>query len=119
MPSLEIIAEQAPKDLDAFCKNLSGLFSQCIGKPESYCMVIFTKVDRVYFAGASGAAFLAKITSIGNIDNDRNANLTQVIGQELEKELGISQERGYFFFNNAAASDTGFKGTTFANLMKK
>ena len=35
MPSLEIIAEQAPKDLDAFCKNLSGLFSQCIGKPES------------------------------------------------------------------------------------
>ena len=101
-------------------------------------MVIFTKVDRVYFAGASGAAFLAKITSIGNIgmwissymdwstsltcmctDNDRNANLTQVIGQELEKELGISQERGYFFFNNAAASDTGFKGTTFANLMKK
>lgn len=104
-------------------------------------MVIFTKVDRVYFAGASGAAFLAKVTSIGNIgmfdiimlyqliiwltdtasciDNDRNANLTKVIGQELEKELGISQERGYFFFNNAAASDTGFKRTTFANLMNK
>lgn len=35
MPALEIIAEQAPKDLDAFLKNLSGLFSECIGKPEN------------------------------------------------------------------------------------
>ncbi|KAI9275860.1 Tautomerase/MIF superfamily [Phascolomyces articulosus] len=119
MPSLEITAEKAPADLDVFLKNLSTLFSECIGKPESYCMVIFNKVDRVYFNGSSGAAFLAKITSIGNIDNERNANLSQKIGEQLEKELGVSLERGYFFFNNAAASDTGYKATTFANLLKK
>ena len=35
MPSLEITAEKAPADLDAFLKNISALFSECIGKPES------------------------------------------------------------------------------------
>ncbi|KAI8148868.1 Tautomerase/MIF superfamily [Fennellomyces sp. T-0311] len=118
MPTLEITAEQAPADLDAFLKRLSPLFSECIGKPESYCMVIFTKVDRVYFNGSSGASFLAKVTSIGNIDNERNANLTKKISEVLEEELGVKLDRGYFFFNDAPAEYTGYKSTTFANLIK-
>ncbi|KAI9490701.1 Tautomerase/MIF superfamily [Zychaea mexicana] len=117
MPSLEITADKTPADLDAFLKNLSAVFSECIGKPEAYCMVIFTKADRIYYNGSSGASFLAKVTSIGNIDNDRNANLSKKIGAELEKELGVTLDRGYFFFSDAKASDTGYKGNTFANLM--
>ncbi|KAI9318197.1 Tautomerase/MIF superfamily [Dichotomocladium elegans] len=118
MPALEITSEHAPKDLDSFLAKLSALFAEAIGKPESYCMVTFTKVDRVYFNGKAGNSFLAKVTSIGNIDNNRNSNLTKVIGAELEKELGISLDRGYFFFNNVTAEDTGYKGTTFYNLLK-
>ncbi|ORY93847.1 Tautomerase/MIF superfamily [Syncephalastrum racemosum] len=118
MPSLEITSSESPKDLQAFVKNLSPVFAECIGKPEGYCTVLFTKVDAMTFAGSTEPAFLAKVTSIGNIDNERNANLSKTVGEFLVKELGVSLDRGYFFFNNAAASDTGYKGTTFANILK-
>lgn len=52
-------------------------------------------------------------------DNERNANLSKTVGEVLVKELGVSLDRGYFFFHNAAASDTGYKGTTFANILNK
>ena len=44
MPSLEITAEKAPADLDAFLKNLSALFSECIGKPEGVSKLLVIKI---------------------------------------------------------------------------
>jgi hypothetical protein len=35
MPILEISSAQAPKDLNAFTKNMNALFAELIGKPES------------------------------------------------------------------------------------
>lgn len=52
------------------------------------------------------------------LDNERNAQLVSKVGGELEKELGISLDRGYFFFSDAKAADIGFKGTTFENIFK-
>ncbi|KAI7907245.1 Tautomerase/MIF superfamily [Cokeromyces recurvatus] len=117
MPILEISSAQAPKDIRAFTKRMNALFSELIGKPESYCMVTFTKVDSLFFSGSDEPGFLVKVGSIGHIDNDRNSKLTAAVTQELEKELGVKDNRGYFIFTDVPAENIGFRKTTFANLL--
>ncbi|KAI8097993.1 Tautomerase/MIF superfamily [Gilbertella persicaria] len=119
MPILEITSGTAPKDLRAFTKRLNAIFAEYIGKPESYCLVTFTKVDSFFFAGSDEPGFFAKVTSIGHIDNDRNSKLTKAVTEELEKELGVSDGRGYFFFIDAPGENIGYKKDTFANFASK
>ncbi|KAL0090648.1 Tautomerase/MIF superfamily [Phycomyces blakesleeanus] len=118
MPILEITSNRAPRDVESFVKTLSARFAEAIGKPESYCLVTFTRVDSLYFAGNGAAGFLAKVGSIGHIDNERNASLTALITDVLKKELGTGHDRGYFLFSDFTAANIGFKDTTFAELSK-
>ncbi|KAH8551647.1 Tautomerase/MIF superfamily [Umbelopsis sp. PMI_123] len=117
MPSLEITSNVGPKDLDAFLKTLSKKFSDAIGKPESLCLVTFNQVQQMIFGGTTEPGFIAHITSIGNIDNTRNAGLSNSISKELEESLGVSNTRGYFFFHDVTPENTGAHGTTFANIL--
>ncbi|KAI9487880.1 MAG: Tautomerase/MIF superfamily [Benjaminiella poitrasii] len=119
MPILEISSANAPKDLKTFTKRMNALFSELIGKPESFCMVTFTKVDTLFFAGSDEPGFLVKVGSIGHIDNDRNSKLAAAVTQELEKELGVKDNRGYFIFSDVSAENIGFKKDTFANIMRQ
>ncbi|KAF1801209.1 Tautomerase/MIF superfamily [Mucor lusitanicus] len=118
MPILEISSAQAPKDISAFTKKMNALFAELIGKPESYCLVTFTKVDSFYFAGSDKPGFLVKVGSIGHIDNDRNSKLTKAVTAELVKELGAEDGRGYFIFTDVPPQNIGYKSDTFANFMK-
>ncbi|KAI8365696.1 Tautomerase/MIF superfamily [Choanephora cucurbitarum] len=119
MPILEIVSATAPKEINAFTKRLSAVFAEYIGKPESYCLVTFTKTDSLTFAGSDEPGFYAKVTSIGHIDNERNSKLTKAITEELQKELGIADGRGYFHFMDAPAENIGFRKDTFANIASK
>ncbi|KAG2208481.1 Tautomerase/MIF superfamily [Mucor mucedo] len=118
MPILEIISAETPKDIKAFTQRLSKVFAERIGKPEDYCIVTYQKVDSYSFAGSDEPGFLAKVGSIGHIDNERNAKLAAAVTEELEKELGISSERGYFIFTDVPAENIGWKKTTFGNILK-
>ncbi|CAO3640695.1 unnamed protein product [Mucor fragilis] len=118
MPILEISSAHAPKDLAAFTKKMSALFAELIGKPESYCLVTFTKVDSFTFGGSDKPGFLVKVGSIGHIDNDRNSKLTKSITAELLKELDAEDGRSYFIFTDVPAENIGYKSDTFANFMK-
>ncbi|CAO3623273.1 unnamed protein product [Mucor hiemalis] len=119
MPILEIISAQTPKDLRSFTKRLNALFAELIGKPESFCLVTFTKVDSFFFAGSDEPGFLVKVGSIGHIDNDRNSKLTAAVTAELVKELGAQDNRGYFIFTDVPGDNIGYKGDTFTNFMRK
>lgn len=117
MPSLEITSNVAPANVSAFLTAASAKFSDAIGKPEKVCLVTFNKVDNVVYAGSTEPAFIAHIHSIGHIDNDRNAGLSKNISQFLTEELNIPNTRGYFFFHDVKGEDTGYSGSTYANLM--
>ncbi|KAI9361055.1 Tautomerase/MIF superfamily [Pilaira anomala] len=119
MPILEITSANAPKDIRDFVKRVSALFAECIGKPESYCVVTFNKVDSLFYNGSDEPGFIAKVGSIGHISNERNANLTKVITEALEKELGTINDRGYFMFTDFPAENIGYKHTTFANILNQ
>ncbi|RUP43701.1 Tautomerase/MIF superfamily [Jimgerdemannia flammicorona] len=131
MPSLEITANVAPKNLDEFVKTASAKFAQLIGKPESekklglplksasapvpiqYCLVSFIKADQLSFAGSLDPAAIVKIISIGNITPTRNQETSKVLSEYLESELGIPSRRFYIFFTDIAGSNVGFGGSTF------
>ncbi|KAI8381541.1 Tautomerase/MIF superfamily [Radiomyces spectabilis] len=118
MPILEITSQRSPKDLNAFLKKLSSVFAEHIGKPESYCLVTFVRVDQLYFAGTPDAGFIAKVGSIGHIDRERNARLTAAITAEMKRELGVSDDRGYFLFTDFPSDNIGFKSTSFSDLIR-
>ncbi|KAG2229828.1 Tautomerase/MIF superfamily [Thamnidium elegans] len=119
MPLLEITSATAPKDIKSFTKRLSALFAELIGKPESYCVVTFSKVDYLLYNGTDEPGFIAKVGSIGHIENDRNAKLAATITKVLEEEFGTVNDRGYFVFTDVPAENIGYKYTTFANLLKQ
>ncbi|RCH90235.1 hypothetical protein CU097_005727 [Rhizopus azygosporus] len=119
MPVLEVYSAIAPKDLKSFIKRLSAVFAEQIGKPESFCLVTFNQVDSLVFNGTDEPGYLCKVISIGHIENDRNAKLTAAITAELEKELGVSDSRGYFAFSDIAAENIGTRKTTFANIVRE
>ncbi|KAI8334384.1 Tautomerase/MIF superfamily [Chlamydoabsidia padenii] len=118
MPVLEISSQVAPKDLKAFIKRLSVIFAEQIGKPEAYCLVTFTKVDEFIFAGSTDNGYIIRVGSIGNIAEERNINLTKAITDELKKELGIDNNRGYVLFQDYPAANIGFTGTVFSTILK-
>jgi Macrophage migration inhibitory factor (MIF) len=117
MPSLELTSNVSPNNLNAFLIAASAKFADAIGKPEKVCLVTFSKVEQMTYAGSTDPAFIAHIHSIGNIDNERNAGLSQSISQFLSEELNIPNTRGYFFFHNVKGEDTGYAGTTYTNLL--
>ncbi|KAG0165752.1 hypothetical protein DFQ28_008334 [Apophysomyces sp. BC1034] len=119
MPILEITSQRSPKDVNVFVKELSVAFAELIGKPEEYCLVTFNRVDGFCYAGNANAGYLAKVGSIGHIDNERNARLTSRITELLHKHLGAGNDRGYFLFTDLPAENVGFKSTTFAELWKQ
>ncbi|KAI8072266.1 Tautomerase/MIF superfamily [Gongronella butleri] len=118
MPIFEITTKEQPKDVPAFLKKLSVLFAEQIGKPESVCLVTYAKVDDIFFAGTNDAAYLAKVGSIGHIDEERNANLTKAVLAFLDEELGIGPARGYILFTDFPAANIGFNNTVFSTIFK-
>jgi hypothetical protein len=117
MPSLEITSNVAPKDLDAFIKKASAKFADAIGKPEALCLVTFTKADQLIFGGSTEPGFIAHVYSIGNIDNVRNAGLSASISELFDSELGVKNNRGYFFLHDIPGDNTGYAGTTYTNIV--
>jgi phenylpyruvate tautomerase len=118
MPILEVTSQKSPKDLKAFAKRLSTVFAEQIGKPEAYCLVTFSKVDELLFAGSNEDGYLVRVGSIGHIEEERNINLTKAITAEIKAELGIENNRGYVMFTDYPAANIGFQGTVFSTILK-
>ncbi|ORZ20685.1 Tautomerase/MIF superfamily [Absidia repens] len=118
MPILEVSSQKAPKDLAAFSKRLSTVFAEHVGKPEALCLVTFTKVDELLFGGNNEPGFLVKVGSIGNVAEERNIKLTKAISAEIQAELGINNDRGFFLFSDYPAAHIGYKDTVFSTILK-
>lgn len=52
------------------------------------------------------------------LDNDRNSKLTAAVTAELEKQLGINGDRGYFIFTDVPGDNIGFKKGTFTDFIR-
>lgn len=115
MPSLTVQSAATPVSGSLeLCKKLSKSVALTLGKPESYVLTSFQKVDAMCFGGdaETPAAFLY-LSSLGAITPETNKATSAAIAAILEEELGVPKNRYYINFFDSERSNMGYNGATF------
>lgn len=114
MPSLMVQSAVAPKSgAETLCKKLSSTISGTLGKPESYVMTGFQKVDAMCYGGSTDPCAFLYLSSLGAIDPETNTKTSAAIAPILEEELGVPKGRYYINFLDSERSNMGYNGGTF------
>ena len=114
MPTLAVQSAATPKSgAEELCKKLSSTVAGTLGKPESYVMVTFQKVDAMCYGGTSDPAAFLYLSSLGSIDPDTNKATSAAVADVLEAELGVPKGRYYINFFDSERSNMGYNGGTF------
>jgi len=92
--------------------SLSRIISECIGKPERYVMATIDETS-IMMAGELGNAAFADVRSIGGLNPDVKARLSQKICKLLQESLMIPNDRVYINFADISADNWGWNGSTF------
>ena len=114
MPTLAVQSAATPRSgAENFCKALSSTVAGTLGKPESYVMVTFQKVDAMCYGGTADPAAFLYLSSLGSIDPDTNKATSAAVADILEAELGVPKGRYYINFFDSERSNMGYNGGTF------
>lgn len=114
MPLVKIqsnVSLDAPRR-EALLKAVSSLTASELGKPERYVMVVIEPTTPMLFAGNSDPACYVELKSIG-LPETKTADLSSLLGQEIEKQLGVGKDRLYIEFADAPRKMWGWNGGTF------
>jgi phenylpyruvate tautomerase len=118
MPLLTLTTSAAPPTPEvraALFKYFTTLLARELDKPEAYVMVILKAGASVSFGGdAVTPACYAELKNVGVLEPGHVPVLSRLISSEIERTLGIDQERIYIEFTNADAALWGWNGSTFA-----
>ncbi|KAJ8601704.1 hypothetical protein CTAYLR_003212 [Chrysophaeum taylorii] len=114
MPSLIVQSAVAPASPRKLCTRLSKAVALALGKPESYVLTSFQKVDAMSFGGDADtpAAFLY-LSSLGSITPETNKDASKAIADILQDELGVPPNRYYINFLDSPRPNMGYNGGTF------
>ncbi|CAL5228774.1 g11964 [Coccomyxa viridis] len=93
---------------------LSKAMVEGVGKPEQYVLVTVDSGKPMMFAGTEEPAAFGELFSIGAIGGDKNKEISKIIFDVVSSKLGVPSDRMYLSFHDAARSDIGWKGSTFA-----
>jgi phenylpyruvate tautomerase PptA (4-oxalocrotonate tautomerase family) len=118
MPLLSLTTSAAPPTPEkraALYSDITRLLARELDKPEAYVMVILNAGATMSFGGnASAPACYAELKNVGTIDPAHVTILSRLLCGELERALGVEQDRIYIEFTNADGALWGWNGTTFA-----
>ncbi|XP_060533679.1 macrophage migration inhibitory factor homolog [Cylas formicarius] len=104
-----------PADLPA--KIAQTLSKVLAGKPLNYCAVTVVGDVNTSFGGdATKPAAQATLMSIGALGPKENVKISKALAEVVEQSIGVPSDRMYIHFQNAAASDVGYNGTTFGEI---
>ncbi len=98
---------------EAVAKELSRLAASCIGKPEQYVMACVRDNVTMTMGGATGAAALVSVKSIGGLSKDVNQKLAAQVSPMLQKELSVAEDRVYLTFEELDRTHWAWKADTF------
>jgi phenylpyruvate tautomerase len=93
-------------------KNVSQRIAGALNKPEQYMMVSLEADLPMMFAGTSEPTALVELKGIG-LPTAKTAELSRLLCEWIESELGIAQRRIYINFADIPASLWGWNGQTF------
>ncbi|KAK0502670.1 Tautomerase/MIF superfamily [Armillaria luteobubalina] len=119
MPSLELKTNAVISDLNAFALEFSKESARILGKPEAYITVSVTPVPIITFAGTTDPAFTLLVTSLDNLNPEKNEKYSKELAAFLSKSLSLSHDRGYITFLDPGRAYLGYQSTTFATIFGK
>jgi phenylpyruvate tautomerase len=118
MPLLSVTTSAAPPTPEAraaLFSHFTRLLARELEKPEAYVMVMLNAGATLSFGGdATTPACYAELKNVGSLDPSHVAALSRLLCEELERALGVEQERIYIEFTNADGALWGWNGETFA-----
>ncbi|MCX6998616.1 MAG: phenylpyruvate tautomerase MIF-related protein [Kiritimatiellaeota bacterium] len=96
----------------ALLAALSRTLAEVTHKPESYCLAMYTRAAAL-FAGQPGPAAFVDVRGIGGLTREVNQQLTEHVGAQLKKALGVPPNRLYLTFTEVPADRWGWNGKLF------
>jgi phenylpyruvate tautomerase len=97
---------------DLLLKNISRAVAQELGKPEAYMMVSLDAEQPLVFAGSVDLAAFMELKAIG-LPTAKTAQLSALLCDLAESELGIPKDRVYINFTDVPANLWGWNSETF------
>lgn len=116
MPLIKVqtsVSAPVGEKVEAILKSLSAKLAQHTGKPESYIMTAFEPGVPMTFAGTTEPVCYIEVKSIGTMKPDQTQAMSQDFCQEINKALGVPQNRIYIEFADAKGAMWGWNGGTF------
>ncbi|XP_056387192.1 macrophage migration inhibitory factor-like [Hyla sarda] len=99
-----------------FMSDLSQLLEQAMDVPAKFFAVIVHTNQQMTFAGTKDRCGLCSLQSIGKTGGPRNENYSKILGEFLNKQLGIPSDRVYITFIDVNGANVGWNGSTFAGV---
>ena len=110
MPLLNISTNKEIKNDQLLLSKSSEFISSLLNKSENFVMVKLTDSLKMYFSGTDESCCFIEIKSIGSFDTSR---ISKPICEFFAKELDISKERIYVFYQNIDPSMWAWNSRTF------
>ena len=92
-------------------KEASALVARELEKPEAYVMVVLEDNTPMAFAGSDDPAAFLELRAIG-LPIKKHGQLSKVLGELINRHLGVSPERIFLNFADIPPSSWGWKGDT-------
>jgi phenylpyruvate tautomerase PptA (4-oxalocrotonate tautomerase family) len=116
MPLIKIFTSRSPPSAEhaaALLRTLSKSLAELTGKPEAYVMTCLVPQASMTFGGSSEPACYGEVKSIGRMDPERVAKMSERLCRELSEALGVPQSRIYLEFKDVEARLWAHGGETF------
>ena len=110
MPLLNISTNKKIKNEQKLLKKASNFISSLLNKSEKFVMVKITSSLPMYFAGTDETCCYIELKSIGSLIPSK---MSKPISEFFSRELDISKERIYIFFQNVDPNMWAWNGRTF------
>ncbi|HIK45076.1 MAG TPA: hypothetical protein IGR64_09340 [Leptolyngbyaceae cyanobacterium M65_K2018_010] len=98
--------------VETLLRDLSASLARLIGKSEAYVMTAFEANVPMTFGGTTDPACYIEIKSVGTMGSKTKA-ISQELCAQVERALGIPQNRTYIEFTDVPGAMWGWNGGTF------
>ena len=110
MPLLNISTNKEIKNEQMLLSKSSELISSLLNKSEDFVMVKLTDSLKMFFSGTNEPCCFIEIKSIGSIEP---STISKPMCEFFSRELDISKERIYIFFQNVDPNMWAWNSRTF------
>ncbi|KAF9009479.1 Tautomerase/MIF superfamily [Cyathus striatus] len=119
MPTIQLITNVKLDDTKEAILELSKRSANILSVPEKFVCATIIYDENLAFSGTFEPAIILNISSLDNLNLEKNEQYSKEYFQFFLEKFGVSDERAYIGFVDPGRSFLGYKGTTFATIFSR